>query len=51
MLETRPCAPPNPTLLHELVLLVSQNLGRGLGVIEELDGLFHMLLLSACPSS
>lgn len=36
-----------PTLLHVLVLLVSQNLGRGLGVIEELADLFHVLLLNA----
>lgn len=34
-------------LLHVLVLLVSQNLGRGLGIIEEFTDLFHMLLLNA----
>ena len=32
---------------HVLVLLVSQNRGRGLGVIEELAGLPHSLLLNA----
>lgn len=34
-------------LLHVLVLLVSQNLGRRLGIIEEFTDLFHMLLLNA----
>lgn len=34
-------------LLHVLVLLVSQNLGRGLGIIEEFTDLFHVLLLNA----
>jgi hypothetical protein len=49
MLEARPCpwcgvrplnAPANPALLLVIVLLVSQNLDRGLGVIEELADLF-----------
>lgn len=33
--------------LHVLVLLVGQDFGRGLGIVEELADLFHMFLLDA----
>lgn len=42
-----PAQTPSVASLHVLVLLVGQNLGRGLGVVEELADLLHVLLLDA----